>query len=58
MNDPNGRIEDSLADSIANLWKDIDDKAEADKSEEKRKNEDLILEWAKKLATILKGPPK
>lgn len=57
MNEPQRRPEDDLADSIADLWKDISDKADAAKSEENRKNEDFILEWARKLATILKGPP-
>ena len=52
------RIEDSLAELIAELWKDISDKAEAEKNAENQKDEDLLLEWAKKLASILKGPPK
>ena len=55
---PEPRIEDSLAEWIAELWKDISDKAEAEKNAENQKDEDLLLEWAKKLASILKGPPK
>lgn len=49
------RIEDDLADSIANLWHDLDEKAAAEKTAERQKDEDLILTWALKLADILKG---
>lgn len=52
------RIEDSLADGIAELWGEIDKKAAAQKDSETSKNEALILEWAGKLAAILKGEKK
>lgn len=52
------RIEDSLADGIADLWGEIDKKAASQKDAETKKNEALILEWAGKLAAILKGEKK
>jgi hypothetical protein len=51
-------IEESLAESIADGWFAIEKKAAAENSEENRKSEELLLEWAAKLATILKGPQK
>ncbi|GEM_PF-4551396 len=51
-------IEESLAESIADGWFEIEKKAAAEASEETRKSEELLLEWAAKLATILKGPQK
>lgn len=50
-----GRIEDDLAEAIADAWGEIEKKAVAENSEETRKNEALILEWAKKLRDILQG---
>ena len=51
-------IEESLAESIADGWFEIEKKAAAEGSEETRKSEELLLEWAAKLATILKGSQK
>ncbi len=51
-------IEESLAESIADGWFALEKKAAADGSEENRKSEELLLEWATKLAAILKGPQK
>jgi hypothetical protein len=51
-------IEDELAASIAEGWAEIEKKAGAEKTEEARKSEATLLEWAAKLETILKGPPK
>ncbi len=53
-----GRAEDSLADAIADLWQKIDSEAAAAKNAETMKSEALILEWAGKLAEILKGQRK
>ena len=50
------RSDDALADSIAELWQQIDARAAAENNEETRKAEELILSWAGKLAEILKGP--
>lgn len=51
-------IEESLAESIADGWFEMGKKAAADGSVEDRKSEELLLEWAAKLAAILKGPQK
>ncbi len=60
MNQKDGarRAEDDLADSIASLWQKIDSEAAAAKNAETMKSEALILEWAGKLAEILKGQRK
>jgi len=52
------RIEDGLADAIADLWEGIEKKAAAEKTDETLKNEALIFEWAAKLGEILRGPKK
>jgi hypothetical protein len=54
--DGTGRAEDNLADSIADIWQKIDSEAAAKKDAEAVKSEAFILEWAGKLAEILKGP--
>jgi hypothetical protein len=60
MNDqepPPFRIEDTLADAIADAWGDLSSKAAGEADEETRKNEELILFWREKLAQILQGKP-
>ncbi|MFO1525895.1 MAG: hypothetical protein U1F16_07975 [Turneriella sp.] len=52
------RPEDDLADMIADSWLEIDKKSAAEQSDETRKNEQLILEWAEKLGALLKGITK
>ena len=54
----NTSMEESLAESIADGWFEIEKKAAAESSEEIRKSEDLLLEWAAKLSTILNGTQK
>lgn len=51
-------IEENLADSIADGWFAIEKKAASERTAESQKSEDLLLEWAAKLATILKGSQK
>ena len=51
-------IEESLAESIADGWFALEKKAAAENSPEDRKSEELLLEWAAKLAAILNGPQK
>ena len=51
-------IEEKLAESIADGWFEIEKKAAAENNVEMRKSEELLLEWAAKLANILKGPQK
>ena len=49
------RAEDDLADAIASAWGELEASAAKEDNAEKRKSEALILEWAGKLAAILRG---
>ena len=52
------RGEDELADMIAGAWHEIDKRAASETDEEAKKNENLLLELAAKLAHILRDAAK
>lgn len=49
------RGEDALADSLADAWFTIDKAAAARGDNDERKAETTLLEWAAKLASIIRG---